>query len=130
MGRTAPFEGERKGSAAGGDFRDPIETVHSSPVGNEEDACNVQESFSSSLAEQKTNRVLAERFLVISELQEMDPDAKSPEMQKPRCLPAAEDEAQRIAPVDEEENQCGESMLSVTMERMLLVRELNIKRTS
>ena len=46
MGRTAPFEGERKGSAAGDDFRDPIETVDSSPVGNEEDEYNVQESFS------------------------------------------------------------------------------------
>ena len=55
----------------------------------------------------------------------MDPEAKSPEMQKPRCLPAAEDEAQRIKPVE-----CGESRLSVTKERMLLVKELNIKRTS
>ena len=27
MGQTAPFEGERKCSAAGDDFRDPIETV-------------------------------------------------------------------------------------------------------
>ena len=51
-------------------------------------------------------------------------------MQKPRCLPAAEDEVQRIKPVDEEENQCGESRLTVTKERLLLVKELNIKRTS
>ena len=86
MGRTAPFEGERKGSAAGDDFRDPIETVHSSPVENEEDQCNVQESFSRSLVEKKTNGVLAERLLVSSELQEMDPWAKSPEMQKTKMF--------------------------------------------
>ena len=78
----------------------------------------------------KTNRVLADHLLVSSELQETDPEAKSPEMQKPRCSPAADDKVQRIKPVDEEENQCGESRLTVTKERMLLVKELNIKRTS
>ena len=51
-------------------------------------------------------------------------------MQKSRCLLAAEEKVQRIKPVDEEENQCGESRLSVTKERLLLVKELNIKRTS